>query len=689
MIELGKKLNGRYQITGNIGSGGMANVFLAHDLILDRNVAVKVLRFDFQNDQTAIRRFQREALAATELVHPNIVSVYDVGEEDNMQYLVMEYVKGMDLKRYIQTHYPVPYETAVNIMQQILSAISLAHNHQIIHRDLKPQNALIDNEGVVKITDFGIAIALSETSITQTNTMLGSVHYLSPEQARGSMATKQSDIYALGIILYEMLTGSVPFDGESAVTIALKHFQDDLPSIKALDPNVPQALENVILRATAKEPADRYKSAEEMSDDLSTVLSPARANEEKWQPHAMDNETKVITPLAADTPMPDSFKSMPLPKDEPRNETLPEEEEVLPDPKKKGQKKWWLILLAVLAVLGIGTAVFFASGGRGEVVVPDVSDLSEASARETLAKAKLEVATKTEEIADDKIEEGNVVKTDPAAGTTVKQKREVTLYISSGTKKIKLDDYSGKSYEDAEASLKELGFSADLIQKEEEFSSEVESGMIISQSPSEDTEVDPKTDTITFTVSKGPETVTLSSHVGENYETVRNWLVTQGFNINNISATYDYSDTVPSGSIISQDPASGEVVAEETYISFVVSQGTEPKLNDISGYTKSEAQSYLASIGAEYIGHETSEYSSTVDKDKVIRTVPGAGTTITKGMVVNVIYSKGLDPSSSSSEKDSSDSSSSSSSSSSTSSSSKEESSSTTISSDSTSESSK
>ena len=486
-----------------------------------------------------------------------------------------------------------------------------------------------------------------------------------------------------------MLTGSVPFDGESAVTIALKHFQDDLPSIKALDPNVPQALENVILRATAKEPADRYKSAEEMSDDLSTVLSPARANEEKWQPHAMDNETKVITPLAADTPMPDSFKSMPLPKDEPRNETLPEEEEVLPDPKKKGQKKWWLILLAVLAILGIGTAVFFASGGRGEVVVPDVSDLSEASARETLAKAKLEVATKTEEIADDKIEEGNVVKTDPAAGTTVKQKREVTLYISSGTKKIKLDDYSGKSYEDAEASLKELGFSADLIQKEEEFSSEVESGMIISQSPSEDTEVDPKTDTITFTVSKGPETVTLSSHVGENYETVRNWLVTQGFNINNISATYDYSDTVPSGSIISQDPASGEVVAEETYISFVVSQGTEPKLNDISGYTKSEAQSYLASIGAEYIGHETSEYSSTVDKDKVIRTVPGAGTTITKGMVVNVIYSKGPDPASSSSEKDSSDSSSSSSSSSSTSSSSKEESSSTTSSSDSTSESSK
>ncbi len=279
MIEIGRKLNGRYHIIGNIGNGGMANVFLAHDLILDRDVAVKVLRFDFQNDQAAIRRFQREALAATELVHPNIVSVYDVGEEDGLQYLVMEYVKGMDLKRFIQTQYPIPYAKIVDIMEQILSAVSLAHEHRIIHRDLKPQNILMDESGVVKITDFGIAIALTETSITQTNTMLGSVHYLSPEQARGSMATNQSDVYAVGIILYEMLTGNVPFDGESAVTIALKHFQEEMPSVKSFDPNIPQSLENVVLHATAKDPADRYKTAEEMSRDLYTVLAANRLNE--------------------------------------------------------------------------------------------------------------------------------------------------------------------------------------------------------------------------------------------------------------------------------------------------------------------------------------------------------------------------------------------------------------------------
>ncbi|OQO69035.1 serine/threonine protein kinase [Enterococcus villorum] len=640
MIEPGKKLNGRYQITGNIGSGGMANVFLAHDLILDRDVAIKVLRFDFQNDQTAIRRFQREALAATELVHPNIVSVYDVGEEDDMQYLVMEYVKGMDLKRYIQTHYPVPYETAVNIMQQILSAISLAHNHQIIHRDLKPQNVLIDNEGVVKITDFGIAIALSETSITQTNTMLGSVHYLSPEQARGSMATKQSDIYALGIILYEMLTGSVPFDGESAVTIALKHFQDELPSIKELDPTTPQALENVVLKATAKEPADRYKTAEEMSEDLATALSPARAQEARWQPHAMINETKVLSPVDEDMPMPESFKSMPLPQEKEEKSELAEE--TVPDPKTKKHKKWWIILLVILALLGIGTAVLFASGGRGEVVVPDVSGLSEASARDTLTQAKLEVATKTEEIPDDKIEEGDVVKTDPAAGTTVKQKREITLYVSTGKKKIKLDDYSGMSYDEVSNQLKKLGFSSDRIKKEEEFSDEVENGRIISQSDDEGTKVDPTTDTITFIVSKGSQP-TMSDYTGQNYETVRGILSSNGYK--NISSTYDYSDTVPAGSIISQLPSYGEPLTESSYISFVVSQGPKAKtLNDISGYTKSDAQSYLSDIGAEYIGHETYEYSDTVEKDKVIRTVPGVGASVTPGTVVNVIYSKGPEP---------------------------------------------
>ena len=294
-MRSGYTLNGRYRIIRALGEGGMANVYLAHDLILNRDVSVKLLRLDLRDDPSTIRRFQREALAATELVHQNIVQVYDVGEENGMQYLVMEYVEGTDLKAYIKDHFPIAYQEVIQIMEQILGAVQTAHEHNIIHRDLKPQNILIDQNRVAKITDFGIAVALSEHSLTQTNTVLGSVHYLSPEQARGGMATKQSDIYSLGIILYEMLTGTVPFEGETAVSIALKHFQSEIPSVREIDPRIPQALENVVLKATSKRPEDRYTDAASMAEDLKTSLSPKRAGELKFTPTSGDDgETKVL-----------------------------------------------------------------------------------------------------------------------------------------------------------------------------------------------------------------------------------------------------------------------------------------------------------------------------------------------------------------------------------------------------------
>ena len=241
MLEAGRTLNGRYKIKSLIGTGGMAAVYLAKDLILDRLVAIKVLRLDFRQNDDAMRRFRREALSATQLTHPNIVGVYDVGQSQEMNYIVMEYVEGTDLKDYVRQKGALHPIEAVRIMMQIVSAIAAAHQNRIIHRDIKPQNILIDKEGNVKITDFGIAVALSDTSLTQTNTLLGSVHYLSPEQARGGMATIQTDIYALGIVLYELLTGKVPFDGESAVSIALKHFQEPLPTIVNPTAMVPQS----------------------------------------------------------------------------------------------------------------------------------------------------------------------------------------------------------------------------------------------------------------------------------------------------------------------------------------------------------------------------------------------------------------------------------------------------------------
>lgn len=643
MIEIGKKINGRYKIIGNIGSGGMANVFLAHDLILDREVAIKVLRFDFQNDQSAIRRFQREALAATELVHPNIVTVYDVGEEDGMQFLVMEYVKGMDLKRYIQTHYPVPYLQIVDIIQQILSAVALAHQHRIIHRDLKPQNVLINEDGVVKITDFGIAIALSETSITQTNSMLGSVHYLSPEQARGSMATNQSDIYAIGIILYEILTGKVPFDGESAVTIALKHFQDEIPSIRIYDKNVPQSLENVVLKATAKEPADRYKTADEMRADLDTVLSPDRLNEPRWEPHALMDETRVLTPVEAaqvETP----------PVEEPVAETAADQAEESAKPKKKKRKRWLLLpVIMVITLLGIGSYFLFG-GGRGDVAIPEVNGQTEAAARAELEAAGLQVADEVEEIEDDEVEAGNVVKTDPPEGNEVKKNSVVTLYISSGTKKITLDDYEGRSFDDVKKELIDLGFDEDRIKEELESSDDVDEGDIISQSPAAGREVSPAEDEITFKVSSGPDSFAMDNYYGMTEADARAALTSRGVDRSQIEVNYQ-SSSQPSGTIIAQAPATGEtVVTSQTTITLTVSSGQEMvNVPRIVGKSQADAEADLNEAGLDSTFEEEDGYNDSVPAGHVVRVSPGAGTSVEVGSTVTVTISRGPEPDDSSS----------------------------------------
>lgn len=641
MIEIGRKLNGRYHIIGNIGSGGMANVFLAHDLILDRDVAIKVLRFDFQNDQAAIRRFQREALAATELVHPNIVSVYDVGEEDGLQYLVMEYVKGMDLKRYIQTQYPIPYAKIVDIMEQILSAVSLAHEHRIIHRDLKPQNILMDESGVVKITDFGIAIALTETSITQTNTMLGSVHYLSPEQARGSMATNQSDVYAVGIILYEMLTGNVPFDGESAVTIALKHFQEEIPSVKMVDPNIPQSLENVVLHATAKDPADRYKTAEEMSRDLYTVLAANRLNEPKWEPTGLIGETKILTPITDEMAMPSAFAAMETPPEE-RNEheEIEQQEAEAQVKKKKRRRNRNIVLSILLLILLIGGGLYLLSmmGSSSEVKIPDVSGKTEAQARTILEDAGLKVKAESKQVQSDDIEEGKVVKTNPEMDSTVKKNREVELYISSGNKKIKLVDVTGESYKDAIEKLGEQGFKENQIKITRETDTDVDEDEVISQSPEAGEEVDPKTDEVTLVVSEGSEDVYLADYasLGYSYDSAVAELLSYGIKSNQITRVDKASDTVEKGFVMEQNPAAGNPFnPKKGKITLVVSSGPDKTTQTSSSESSKislgnyEGRSYnnvvadLVALGIKY--EQVDEASDTVEEGVVISQEPKSG----------------------------------------------------------------
>ena len=639
--EIGKKFNGRYLILGNIGSGGMANVFLARDLILDREVAIKVLRYDFLNDQSAIRRFQREMLASTELVHTNIVTVYDAGQEGETQFLVMEYVKGMDLKRYIQTQYPIPYGRIVDIMQQILSAVALAHQHRIIHRDLKPQNILIDESGTVKITDFGIAVALSETSITQTNSMLGSVHYLSPEQARGSMATNQSDIYAIGIILYEMLTGKVPFDGESAVTIALKHFQEEIPSVRLYDRHVPQSLENVVLKATAKDPIDRYQSAEEMSADLATALDPSRLNEPAWHPANHVEETKVLPNLTEQMPSVAPAVEVTTPPEKDIEEKPKPAKKKNKDQKPKSKKKW--LFLGIVAVLVVGIAAIAFSvlgGGKNEISVPDVSNLSESAARSKLQEAGLKAAGQTEEITSDKIPEGKVVKTNPEAKAIVQKGREVVLYISTGGRKIKMKDYTDMEYKEAVEALVKLDFKESKIKKKEEYSDTVEKGKIISQTPEANSEVTPDKTSVKFVVSKGAKPIKISDYVGMTINEALLDLANNGINESQVKQTQQESDK-EAGTILSQTPSAGSSVTPgNTMIYFVVSSGpNEVSVPDFTGMSKSEAQNAAKEAGLTANFEE--DYDNQVPAGQVIRSNPSAGEKVKKNSSVTVTLSKG------------------------------------------------
>ena len=552
MLETGKTLNGRYKIQTLIGTGGMAAVYLAKDLILDRLVAIKVLRLDFRQNNDAMRRFRREALSATQLTHPNIVGVYDVGQSQEMNYIVMEYVEGTDLKDYIRQRGALHPIEAVRIMMQIVSAIAAAHQNRIIHRDIKPQNILIDREGNVKITDFGIAVALSDTSLTQTNTLLGSVHYLSPEQARGGMATIQTDIYALGIVLYELLTGRVPFDGESAVSIALKHFQEPLPPVVNPTAMVPQSLENIVLKATAKDPMNRYRSCYEMFQDLKTCLDSTRLYEKKFVPANFSGETKVLSPISTQKIKPiQSSREIPVVE-------MDEEKPV------KKKRKWPWVLLLMISVIGIMAFAFLHSSPK-EVQVPDVTNLTEAAAKIKLADAKLSV-TDVIPVQSDEVESGKVIETNPKAGSTVKEKSKITIKVSSGKEAVTMKDYRNKTYETARDELKKLGFT---VEKKEENSDSVEAGKVISQSIAPNQKVEGKDTVITLVVSKGETSIKMANLKGYTREGAIEYASTNNLNL---TITEEENDATVD-TVISQSIREGSDIKKGTPLTIVLSKG--------------------------------------------------------------------------------------------------------------------
>ncbi len=453
MIVKGSKINDRYQIIKTLGEGGMANVYLAHDTILDRNVAVKVLRGDLANDEKFVRRFQREALSASSLSHPNIVEMYDVGEDDGQYYIVMEYVDGKTLKQVLKSRGKLSITEVVDIMLQLTDGMAHAHDAYIIHRDIKPQNIMILSNGMIKITDFGVAASLNSTQLTQTNSVMGTVHYLPPEQAQGKGSTIKSDIYSMGIMMYELLTGLVPYKGDNAVEIALKHLKEPLPSVRKSNPSIPQSIENIIIRATAKNPKNRYTDAREMHEDLKTALDDSRKDEKKYvykyaegeiDEKKLESTTATIKEATKEKPKEEVKKVVKKKKEV----EIDEDDD---DDDKKGGKKTLIIFLGIFTALVLVTTivatVFFEKSSKiTNKVIPDVSGMSIVDATNALIDTGFDVATEYKYTSSDTIEKDKVIKTSPEIGTKRKTGTEVILYVSSGEGTYVMEDFTGQNY---------------------------------------------------------------------------------------------------------------------------------------------------------------------------------------------------------------------------------------------------
>lgn len=535
MSEKGRILADRYELKELIGQGGMADVYLAYDDILKREVAVKILRSSLTGDPIYITRFHREARAAAALCHRNIVEIYDVGEEDDLYYIVMEYVRGQTLKELINKRGALHYVEAVDIMKQVVSATALAHSMGIVHRDLKPQNILVTDSGIVKIADFGIASIQSLSQVTQTDTIMGSLHYLAPEIARGEKATPQSDIYALGVVFYELLRGDVPFNGESPVNIALKHMRDEIPSVREYNPAIPQSVENIIIKATAKNTNNRYQCADDMLDDLETCLE--RLDEPKLSFDQVNNDPTII---ATDSQF--FTKTAPLDLEETKTEIeeIEPEEEKIKEPMDKKKRIAISVAIGAVIVCLVIVAGFFLFGGNQDGTMMDLVGKTEKEAKALLIDKGYKVSDDVDYELSDKYEKGLVIATDPEAGHTINEGDTVTFTISKG-KYIVMKDYTGISYNSAYNELTKLGYK---VRKYEKSDDDYKEGVVIGQSISEGEKQDPneKGKIITLTVSKGVS-ITVPSLYGQDINAAKSTLESQGFTNVKLSVLPSPTDT--------------------------------------------------------------------------------------------------------------------------------------------------
>lgn len=555
MITKGQKINDRYEIVRSIGEGGMANVYLGYDTILDRNVAIKVLRGDLSNDEKFVRRFQREALSASSLSHPNIVEMYDVGEDDGLYYIVMEYVEGKTLKQLLKKRGSLTISEALDIMLQLTDGMTHAHDSYIIHRDLKPQNIMIEDDGQIKITDFGIAMALNSTQLTQTNSVMGSVHYLPPEQASGKGSTIKSDIYSMGIIFYELLSGKLPFKGDNAVEIALKHMKEPLPSLTEKDASIPQSIQNIILRSTAKNPKNRYNNASEMHQDLLTALDDERMNEApyeyKYPEHEQDTSLKL--------------KNL--------EEKEEQREEEIEDKNDKKRKKIIIILSIIFGVIAFILLFIFLIfpklTEKESVKVPDVSNMTVGKAEKKLQDKGFTVATKIKVVNSDKIKKGKVVKTDPAAGRYIKEGSKITIYKSKGEKTYTIKDYTGKNYIEVQTELEKVYHLEVTVEKKTvEKGSDYDKQQVIGQSLGAGSKV-VKGDSIILYIPDIVEEYPDMAGEGWNIEDVEAFCSKYGITL---QTKTQEAEGVEEGKVISQSRSAGSPIVKGTSLTVVIAK---------------------------------------------------------------------------------------------------------------------
>ncbi len=605
----------RYRATEKIGSGGMAEVFKAVDEVLGRTVAVKVMHPRYAADPTFAARFRQEAQAAANLQSPYIVNIYDWGQDGDTYYIVMEYVRGTDLKSIIGQKGALDSKRVAEIGAQVCSALSVAHGYDVIHRDIKPHNIMVTPDGSIKVMDFGIARA-GNTTMTQTGSVLGTAHYVSPEQAQGRPLTDASDLYSLGIVLFEAGTGRLPFDADTPVAVALKQVNEAAPLPRDFNPDIDSGLESVIVTAMAKNPADRYDTADEMRRDLLRVVQGREVAPAVVAAVIPADQTAVL-PQIADDPYADT----------PRADRAP-----------AGRKKkpvWpWILLATVLVASGLGIAWSMGLLGPQGIPVPDLAGKTQAEAETLITEAGFVVGDVTEEPSKE-VESGLVLSQSPVANATAEKESAVSFVLSSGPKRMEVPEVVGLSEDEAVDLITSAGFTPDP--QPNEFSAKVEAGNVISQSPDAGEEAD-EGSSVQYVVSRGVETGEVPDVVGDKKSTAQSKLDDAGFKV---STSEQFDTKVKSGLVISQNPNAGIVVAKGSTVKIVVSKGPETfAVPDVVEKSEAVATAELEDAGFNVkITYDYQEGNGTV-----LEQSPPAGTKVTKGTTVDLLIDGGVAP---------------------------------------------